>query len=79
MNEFTKDELEWMLSRIFYGMETSEHAKTILNLRKKIQFMIDSYINQDEVDVDGCQHKWSPEDWIFKNKKTCTKCGVTHV
>ena len=59
MNEFTKDELIWMSSRIFYGMETNVHGKMIHKLRTKLKSMIDNYHEEGN----------HPDAWI------CKTCG----
>ena len=67
MNEFTKEELQYIKSYIFYGAASIRYEHHEI-LRNKIQSMIDDY----------CEHEW----YAARGKNNfgypkCSKCGTT--
>jgi hypothetical protein len=66
MNDFTKDELELILSDLDHAVFSRYYAEGKAELRKKIQSMIDNY----------CEHESDGNIYCSNPPKSkCKKCG----
>lgn len=63
MNEFTKDELEYLEDAVKFHIEEDYQQNPALDVLEKIQSMIDNY----------CVHEWSYWD-DEHNTRRCIRC-----
>jgi hypothetical protein len=69
MNDFTKEDLEYM-ERIFIGLVKNNEDTLNINIVKKLQAMIDNYCNHKNI-VTGAYPSSNPP-------KKCDACGVLY-
>jgi hypothetical protein len=69
MNDFTKEELEYLVQcvtekiNVIDSWDNEEHLNWVGGIESKIQSMIDNY----------CEHEFDIHDYL---RDKCTKCGV---
>lgn len=65
MNDFTKDELQYLFEAIDSDIECFNEPEIAYNVRDKIQSMIDSYVEREKNE----QKRLSAEEFIFGKEK----------